>query len=280
MSAGNTRHSWTMVQVSRDVAHGDWLDSSPAAVSPAEKVKEFSHSMKRKLVVLLVALMAIAAYAQTATPGGGAPPQPTNAPAPTKIGIINIQAAIVTSNEGQRDFSSLSQKFAPKEAELKQMSTELDDLKKQLETQRDKLNEDAQGNLARNIKAKETALQRAFQDAQEEFQGQQSELAQRIGQKMMQTLDKYARDNGFAVILDVSNPQTPVLWAVPTVNVTEQVVVQYNTDSGVPAPAAGAPAAPSSARPAGAGNPPATRPAGPATPGTTRPAPQQQRPPR
>jgi outer membrane protein len=238
--------------------------------------------MKRKLAVLLVALIALSAFAQT--PGAGAPPAtnpPANAPAPTKVGIINIQGAIVSSNEGQRDFGALSQKFAPKEAELKKMSTELDDLKKQLETQGEKLNDESKANLARNIKAKETALQRAFQDAQEEFQGQQNELAQRIGQKMMQTLDKYARDNGFAVIFDVSNPQTPVLWAVPTVNVTEQVVTQYNTDSGVPAPAnAAAPAAPSSARPAGAGNPPATRPATPATGGTTRPAPPQQRPPR
>lgn len=239
--------------------------------------------MKRKLVVLLVVLAAIAAHSQTANPSAAAPPT-ANAPAPTKVGIIHIQTAIVASNEGQRDFGALTQRFAPKEAELKQMSTDLDDLKKQFETQGEKLNDEARMNLQRNIKAKETALQRAFQDAQEEIQGQQSELAQRIGQKMMQTLDKYARDNGFAVILDVSNPQTPVLWAVPAVNVTEQVVAQYNTDSGVPAPpnagATGSPAAPSATRPAGASNPPATRPAGPGTTGATRPAPQPQRPPR
>jgi outer membrane protein len=236
--------------------------------------------MKRKLALLLVAFVATAAYAQTATPGGGAP-VPANAPAPTKVGIINIQAAIVQSNEGQRDFGALSQKFAPTEAKLKEMSTEVDKLKNEISAQERTLSPEALAAKNRELQQKQTALQRAFEDAQADFQAQQNDLAQRIGQKLIQTLDKYARDNGYAVILDVSNPQTPVLWAVPTVNITEEVINQYNTESGVPAPAnAGAPAAPSTTRPAGASSPPATRPAAPGTAGSTRPAPPQQRPPR
>ena len=60
-------------------------------------------------------------------------------------------------------------------------------------------------------------------------------------------MTKYAKDNGFAVILDTSNPQTPVLWAESSVDVTKDVVDAYNVVSGVPppvpAPAAAKPAA-------------------------------------
>ena len=237
--------------------------------------------MKRQLIALLVAFLAIAASAQTANPPAPAAPDPTPA-GPGKVGIIHIQEAIIRSNEGQRDFGALSQKFAPQEAKLKEMGTEVDRLKNELTAQEGKLNAEAAAAKQRELQQKQTALQRAFEDAQADYRAQESELAQRIGQKLVQTLDKFARENGYTVILDVSNPQGNVLWAVPSVNITEEVVNRYNADSGVPAPAnTGAPAAPSSARPAGAGNPPATRPATPGTGGTgTRPAPQQQRPPR
>jgi len=52
------------------------------------------------------------------------------------------------------------------------------------------------------------------------------------------------------VILDVSNPQTPVLWASQGTNITKQLVDAYNAEAPV-APAAPAP------KPAGAA---ATRP--------------------
>jgi outer membrane protein len=40
-----------------------------------------------------------------------------------------------------------------------------------------------------------------------------------------------------------------VLWANPSVDITQQVVDAYNAKSGVPAPAAAQPAAPQSPRP-------------------------------
>jgi outer membrane protein len=53
---------------------------------------------------------------------------------------------------------------------------------------------------------------------------------------MMQTLDKYAKANGYSLILDVSNQNSPVLWAGASTDVTKAIVDEYNTSSGVPAP--------------------------------------------
>ena len=77
---------------------------------------------------------------------------------------------------------------------------------------------------------------------------------QELGQKMMSVLDKYAKDNGYAVILDVSNPQTPVLWASNGVDITNDIVGLYDKANvgGAAAPAArpAAPAGAPAARPA------------------------------
>ena len=106
-------------------------------------------------------------------------------------------------------------------------------------------------------------LQRDLEDAQNDYQQQSNEIAQRVGTKLMQTVEKYAQQNGFGVVIDVSSQQSPVLWASESVNITKPVIDAYNQVSGVPAPAtqpsASAPAAPR--RPAASTIPSAPKPA-------------------
>jgi len=215
--------------------------------------------MKRKfapMVVLFAVILSLAALAQTGT-AAAAPPAaaspasaPAAAPATTaavasvnnvnnKVGIINIQGAILASNEGRRDLEALDKKFDPKRTELQNLNKEIEDLKKQLSTQGDKMNEDARGNLVRNLETKQKQMQRSSEDAQNEYQQQQSEVAQRILQKMAPLIDKFAKDNQYTVLMDVSQPwpQGPVLWFGASADVTKQVVDLYNAQSGVAAPA-------------------------------------------
>jgi outer membrane protein len=214
--------------------------------------------MKRKfapVVVLFAVVLSLAALAQTGTaaaaPAAAAPASapaatPAAAPAPSaavagfnKVGIINIQGAILASNEGRRDLEALDKKFDPKRTELQNLNKEIEDLKKQLSTQGDKMNEDARGTLVRSLETKQKAMQRASEDAQNEYQQQQAEIAQRILQKMAPLIDKFAKDNQYAVLMDVSQqwPQGPVLWYGASADVTRQVVDLYNVQSGVAAPA-------------------------------------------
>ena len=216
--------------------------------------------MKRTLAPYTLALwlaVSLSALAQTSRPAQ--PPPAPAAAGPAKIGIINIELAIIGSNEGQREFTNLQKRFEPKQNELQALNKEVEDLKKQLSTQGDKLNDDARANLVKSIEQKQKNLQRSAEDAQNDFQSQQKDLANQIGRKLLQTLDKYAKGNGYTVILDVSNPQSPVLWAGNSVDLTKQIVDAYNVDSGVPPPAT-PPNAPKPA-PGAAARRPATTPA-------------------
>jgi len=208
------------------------------------------------------------ALAQT-TPAAAAGADPTPAPAVTnatgtKLGTINIEQAIFATNEGQRDFEALRKKLEPKDQELKGMSDEVDSLKKQLSTQGDKLNDEARATLVKQVEQKQKSLERAVQDARDDAQNQQNDIAQKILQKMAPLLVKYAGDNGFGVIMDTSNPwpNGPVLWAGPAVDITKAIVDAYNAQSGVPAPATSG-AKPAGTKPATTGTRPATKPAEP-----------------
>jgi outer membrane protein len=240
--------------------------------------------MIRKLARFLLAtvfVFPVSALAQTANADPALPaapsaaastPDPTVASTGNKIGTINIEQAIFASNEGQRDFDALSKKLEPKQTELKNMNDEVESLKKQLSTQGDKLNEDSRGTLVKQVEEKQKKLERSVQDARDDAQSQQNEIAQRILQKMAPIIVKFAADKGFGLILDTSNPwpQGPVLWADPSkVDITKAIVDTYNTQSGVAAPVR-----PVTTKPAGTGA--GTRPAAPAAtkPATTTPPPK------
>jgi outer membrane protein len=191
----------------------------------------------------LAILFSVPAAAQTAAPAAAA------APTVAKVGIINIQAAIVNSNEGQRDFETLQKKFDPKRQELEGLNKEVDELQKKFNTQGDKLNDEARADLLKQIDAKKKTLQRNYEDANTDIQSQQNEIANRIGQKLVEVLDKYAKENAYTLILDVSAQSSPVLWAASSVDITKAVVDAYNIQSGVAAPAK--PAVKPTAAPAG-----------------------------
>lgn len=207
--------------------------------------------MTRKFQAALFALMLAAAGTALAQAAAST----TAATAgPMKIGVIDIQTAILATNEGQRDFGALQTKFQPKQTELQNMSKEVDDLKKQLDTQGDKLNEEARATMVKNLEVKQKSFQRTLEDAQNDFEGQKNEIMRNLGNKVYATLDKYAKENSFSLILDVSNQNTPVLWASQATNITKPIVDAYNAASGVPAPAkpanTAAPAGPTAPKPA------------------------------
>jgi outer membrane protein len=201
-----------------------------------------------------------AAAPATSTPATAAPAASTG-PVPTKIGVVNIQQAIQECAEGKKEIDALQTKFAPKQVELKQQNDDVESLKKQYQTQAEKLSEEEKSSRAKTIDTKQKALQRNYEDAQAEFQQAEQDVINRIGSKMVAVLEKYANANGFAVVLDVSNPQTsPVLWATQGTVITKELVEAYDK-----------------ANPAGA-TAPATKPAGAARPAPTRPAATPTRP--
>jgi outer membrane protein len=200
------------------------------------------------------------AFAQGAAPAATAPAATTGT-VPSKIGVVNIQQAIAESNEGKKELEALQQKFSPKQAELKGMSDEVESLKKQYQAQSDKLSDEEKSSRAKAIDTKQKSLQRNYEDAQAEFQQAEQDVINRVGAKMLSALEKYANSHGYAVVLDVSNPQTSsVLWATQGTVITKELIDAYNTET----PSSAAPA-----KPAAGSARPATAPAHTATPAAT-----------
>jgi len=190
---------------------------------------------------------ALLAPAQTAAPAGGA--------VPTKVGIINLQNAIVSTKDGQKASQDLTAKFGPRKSELEKEQSSINQLQDQLRKGSNTMSDEAKQKLMRDIDQKTKSLNRETEDAQAELDTEQNKIWQELGQRMMAVLNKYGRDNGFAVILDVSSQQTPVLFAASGTDVTQDIIALYDNN----APSASA-AKPGAAKP-GAPTPAAAKPA-------------------
>ena len=218
--------------------------------------------MTQKLFVSLVLGAGLAGVLSAQAPA--AAPVPAAAGAPTKVGVIQIQAALAATKEGQKAAAELETKMGPRKKELDGKQAEIKDLQDRLQRGGNTLSDSAKEDLTRNIDTKTKSYNREIEDAQAELQEEQQKVVNALGQKMMAVIDKYAQQNSFAVILDVSNQNTPVLYASNTVDITKDIIDLYDktvfTQAPAAAPRTGTPAT-SVPRPAAAPATAAPRPA-------------------
>jgi outer membrane protein len=170
----------------------------------------------------------------------------------TKVGVIQAQSALLSTKDGQKAVAELDTRLAPRKKDLERKQAEVRELQDKLQRGGNAMAEPAKNELMRSIDQKTKSFNRDMEDAQAEAEQEQRKLLDSLSQKMMQVIDKYAQTNGFSLILDVSNPNTPVLYASNTVDITKDIIELYDKSaptgggetSAKPAPAPPKPAAP------------------------------------
>ena len=210
--------------------------------------------MNRNLLVvtaLSAGMTAGAAVAQApATPPSTQPAAPAAAVAPqavpAKVALIAFEQAVFATNEGQRAVQDVQKKYEPKKAQIDTLATEVDSLKKQLQSAPATLSDEERQTRLKNIDTKEKQLNRDAEDAQTAYNTDLQEAYGKVAQKVSGVTKSYVQQSGFTLLLDVSNQASNVMWALQTTDVTQAVVDAYNKSSGVAAPP---PSAPSAGRP-------------------------------
>lgn len=171
---------------------------------------------------------------------------------PNKVGIIDMQGALGSTQEGQKAFGELQVRYEPRRKELEKKQSEIATLQDQRSRGSNTMSQEAKDALARDIDQKTKALNRETEDAQADYQQDTDKILGGLLQRVRVVIDKYSRDNGYSLILDVSSQQTPVVWAANTTDITADIIALYDKN---------APAAAPAATPAAAKPPAATKPA-------------------
>lgn len=212
--------------------------------------------MKARYAIPALAALLLVPAARIQAQGTAAAPEAAG----TRVGTMNVRQAIVTTAEGKQASAELQSQFAPRQTELENLRKQVEEAQNRLRQGDRTLSDDEKNRLARQIDTWTRQFQRKQEDLQEDLNAAQNEIVERIGQKMIEVLERYARENGYSVILDVSAQTTPVLFAAPQANITQDIIRLYDQAN----PVKSTPATPAQTRP---------------LPGQARPQPPPQKPP-
>jgi outer membrane protein len=147
---------------------------------------------------------------------------PAQAPAQVKVGIINMQRAVLGTEEIKKASADMQTKFKPRQDQLDKLQKDMADIQAKLQSQQ--VPAAAQADLTAEGQRKQREAQRISEDLQADVERERTEILQRASQRMAEVVKKLAEDKGFDVIVDT----TTTVFYKPALEVTEEAMAAYN----------------------------------------------------
>ncbi len=143
-------------------------------------------------------------------------------PAPLKLSIINMQRAVLGTDEIKKASNDMQAKFKPRQDELDKLQREMATIQAQL--QGSQMTPAQQADLTAEGQRKQREAQRISEDLQADVERERTEILQRASQRMAEVVKKLAEDKGLDVVVDT----TTTVFFKPALEVTEEAVAAYN----------------------------------------------------
>ncbi len=207
--------------------------------------------MKRTVLSILAAGFAAAAAAQT-----GAAPATAPAPSMPKIAVINVERLVQESALGKEAFARVKKLNDQKKDEADKLAKELRDMEQKLADQGQSMTEDKRDALQKGYQEKAISYKRFNDDAQRILEDAQKKELEGLERRVLPVIQLVGREKGFTLIFN--KYQSGLVYADEAVDVTDEVLKRFNTTvavpeakSDAPKPAAPAPKAATTKKPAG-----------------------------
>ena len=176
-----------------------------------------------------------------------------------KLAVIDMQSALIQTNDGKKAVGELQTKYGPKDADFQKRQSDLQAKQAQYQKTMNTMSDAAKAAAERDIETMQRNLQRDSDDTRQDMDQDQQRVLNDLGGRMMQVVQKYAADNQISMVFDVSQQPNNLLFASTAMDITRDIIALYDK-----APPAAAPtsnmAAPAPARPATPARAPATAP--------------------
>lgn len=172
--------------------------------------------------------------------------------AASKFCVIQAEAALVSTKDGQAAVGELEKQLNPKKTGLQKQQADIQEMQDKLQKQSNTLSQTAKDEQARAIDAANKKFNRDVEDYNAEAENLQRKAMDGLTGRMKQVIDLYAKDHGCAVVFNVADQNTPIVYACDSCDITTAVVDMYDKtqSSGKAAPA----------KPATSTTPPAAKP--------------------
>jgi outer membrane protein len=144
--------------------------------------------------------------------------------AQAKVAVINLQKAVLESDEIKKASTELEAKFKPRQQELEKLQNEIQVIQQQLQTNAGKLNPQAEADLNAQGTKKQRDLQRKSEDLQGDVDRERNEILGKTTQKMGEVVKKLAEEKGYDLVVDISN----TIYFKPALEITTDALAAFN----------------------------------------------------
>lgn len=165
-------------------------------------------NMRSVLLLAAVAALPASSFAQ--------------APAPTRVAIINAQKAVADTQEIKKAQATLEAKYRSRQQEIQGLQSQLQSIQQQLGTPN--LPPDREAQLRADGTEKQKRLQRLSQDLQDDVNNDRQEILGRAGRQMTDIVKKIAEERGLDIVMDVTN----TIYFKPALDITTEATAAYD----------------------------------------------------
>jgi outer membrane protein len=149
---------------------------------------------------------------------------PAVAQAQTKVAVVDVQRAVMQSEDGLRAQATLKKVFDSRQQELNKKQQDLAKQKEEIEKQAKTLSRDAYQKRAEEWQKQMMELQAVFVDYNKELEKKQRELTEPILEKIMAVVKRMAAAEGFDVVID----KNAAAFVKSELDLTDRLIQQYN----------------------------------------------------
>jgi outer membrane protein len=168
----------------------------------------------------------------------------SGARAQMKVAVVDVQRAVMETEDGLRAQAQLKKFFDKRQQELDGKQTDLQKQREDIEKQSKVLSQQAMSKRMEDWQRQMMELQTVFVEYNKELQKKQGELTQPIYGKIVGMLRRIATQDGYDAILE----KQAVPYMRSDLDLTDRVIQMYNGTGSATAPAgSAAPAAPKAA---------------------------------
>lgn len=162
----------------------------------------------RRLLLMCAAVASVAASAH----------------AQAKVGIVDVQRAILGTAEIKKAQTDLETKYRPRQEAMAKVDKELQQIQSQLQSMAGKLQPQAEADLQTQGQRKQRDLQRMNEDLQGDVDRERNEILQKASRNMTDVIKKLAEEKGLDVVLDRAN----TLFTKDTLDITNDAIASYD----------------------------------------------------
>jgi len=185
--------------------------------------------MKRTAVVIAIALIAAGGVVMLWVGATTTSAQTAPAPAPVRVGFVDIQRVLARSSAGVAAREQLEKEKAAMQRQVDAQRGDIEKLRDELEKKGQLLSVDARREKQEQLERKVRDARRLVDDLQGTLQKKEEALLAKVLQDVSGLIQKVSKDRGYGLVLE--RQRSSILYATPESDLTDDVLRAYDDET-------------------------------------------------